>query len=191
MGILIALLVLALLGLLLVIIALVVFYYNKLVKLKNRCEQAWSDVDVQLKRRYDLIPNLVEIVKGYAKHERETFDEVVKARRQAINVSADDIVAKAAAENMLTRTLRSLFALAEQYPNLKANENFLELQKELAEIEDKIQLARRYYNAVARDNNNAVMMFPSNIIAGLFRFKKVEYFELEEPEAQKPPEIKF
>ncbi len=191
MGIIIGLIVLAGLGLFVVVIGLVVFYYNKLVQLKNRCQQSWSDVDVQLQRRYDLIPNLVETVKGYAAHEKETFEKVTQARQQAINVSADDIAAKAAAENMLTQTLRSLFALSEAYPDLKANQNFLDLQEQLSKIEEQIQLARRYYNAVARDNNNTVQMFPSNIIANIFHFKIAEYFELDEPEAKKAPKVEF
>ena len=191
MGIIIGLVVLAGLGLVVVIIGLVIFYYNKLVQLKNRCQQSWSDVDVQLQRRYDLIPNLVETVKGYAAHEKETFEKVTEARQRAINITGDNIAAKAAAENMLTQTLRSLFAVAEAYPDLKANQNFLDLQEQLAKIEEQIQLARRYYNAVARDNNNAVQMFPSNIVANIFRFKLAEYFELEEPEARKAPKVEF
>lgn len=190
-GIIVLLVLLACLGAAVLIIGLVIFLFNKLVRLKNLCAQGWSDVDVQLQRRYDLIPNLVETVKGYAGHERETLEKVIQARQQAINVSADDVAAKAAAENMLTQTLRSLFALSESYPDLKANENFLNLQEQLSEIEDQIHLSRRYYNAVARDNNNAVMMFPSNIIAKMFHFSKAEYFELEEPEARKAPKVEF
>jgi len=184
------LIILGLLAALVVIVIALIVIYNKLVKLRNTSEQSWSDVDVQLQRRYDLIPNLVEIVKGYAAHEKSTFEAVTKARQQAIQISGD-IAAQAQAENMLTKTLRQLFAVAEAYPELKANENFLDLQKQLAEIEEKIQLARRYYNAVARDMNNAVDMFPSNIVAHLFHFEHREYFELEEPEAKKAPKIKF
>ena len=191
MGVIVGLIILAVLGIVVVIIGLVIFYYNRLVGLKNRCEQAWSDVDVQLQRRYDLIPNLVETVKGYASHEKETFEKVTEARQQAMKITGDNLAAKAAAENMLTQTLRSLFAVAEAYPELKANENFLELQDQLSKIEEQIQLARRYYNAVARDNNNAVMMFPSNIVANMFHFKKAEYFDLEEPEARKAPKVEF
>lgn len=187
---LIILIILGLLAALVVIVIALIVIYNKLVKLRNTSEQSWSDVDVQLQRRYDLIPNLVEIVKGYAAHEKSTFEAVTKARQQAIQISGD-IAAQAQAENMLTKTLRQLFAVAEAYPELKANENFLDLQKQLAEIEEKIQLARRYYNAVARDMNNAVDMFPSNIVAHLFHFEHREYFELEEPEAKKAPKIKF
>ncbi|MCD6594971.1 LemA family protein [bacterium] len=187
---LIILIILGLLAALVVIVIALIVIYNKLVRLRNTSEQSWSDVDVQLQRRYDLIPNLVEIVKGYAAHEKSTFEAVTKARQQAIQISGD-IAAQAQAENMLTKTLRQLFAVAEAYPELKANENFLDLQKQLAEIEEKIQLARRYYNAVARDMNNAVDMFPSNIVAHLFHFEHREYFELEEPEAKKAPKIKF
>jgi len=187
---LIILIILGLLAALVVIVIALIVIYNKLVKLRNTSEQSWSDVDVQLQRRYDLIPNLVEIVKGYAAHEKSTFEAVTKARQQAIQISGD-IAAQAQAENMLTKTLRQLFAVAEAYPELKANENFLDLQKQLAEIEEKIQLARRYYNAVARDMNNAVDMFPSNIVAHLFHFEHREYFELEEPEAKKAPKVDF
>ena len=187
---LIVLIVLGLLAVFVVIVIALIVIYNKLVRLRNTSEQAWSDVDVQLQRRYDLIPNLVETVKGYAAHEKSTFEAVTKARQQAIQIS-DDILAKAQAENMLTQTLRQLFAVAEAYPQLKANENFLDLQKQLADIEEKIQLARRYYNAVVRDMNNAIDMFPSNIVANIFHFHHKEYFDLEEPEARKAPEVKF
>ena len=182
--------ILGLLAVFVVIVIALIIIYNKLVRLRNTSEQAWSDVDVQLQRRYDLIPNLVETVKGYAAHEKSTFEAVTKARQQAIQIS-DDILAKAQAENMLTQTLRQLFAVAEAYPQLKANENFLDLQKQLADIEEKIQLARRYYNAVVRDMNNAIDMFPSNIVANIFHFHHKEYFDLEEPEARKAPEVKF
>lgn len=176
-------------GFLVLFIALAVIY-NKLVRLKNTADQAWSDVEVQLQRRHDLIPNLVETVKGYMTHERETLEAVTKARQMALTVT-DDVLKRAQAENMLTQTLRSLFAVAENYPQLKANENFLDLQQKLSEIEEQIQLARRYYNAVVRDLNNAIEMFPSNIVAKLFHFEKREFFELTEPEAEKVPEVKF
>lgn len=176
-------------ALVVVLIGLVIMYYNKLVGLKNRAEQAWHDIDVQLRRRYDLIPNLVETVKGYAAHEKETLENVIKARQTAINIT-DDMAKKIQAENALTQTLRSLFAVAEQYPNLKANENFLDLQHQLAEVEDQLQLARRYYNAVARDLNITVERFPSNIIAGIFHFVKKDYFEVE-GEAREAPQVKF
>ncbi len=173
-----------------VLVVAFIVIYNRLVRLRNTVDQAWSDVEVQLQRRYDLIPNLVETVKGYAAHERETLEQVVRARQQAIQIKGD-VARKAEAENMLTQALRQLFALAEAYPNLKANENFLDLQRQLAEIEENIQLARRYYNAVVRDNNNAVQMFPSNIVAKMFGFGLRDYFELEEAEARRAPEVRF
>jgi LemA protein len=178
-------------GLIAVAVVLFVSLYNKLVKLRNMCDQAWSDIDVQLQRRYDLVPNLVETVKGYASHEKGTLEAVIKARQQAVDIKADDLVQKANAENVLTKTLRQLFAVAEAYPDLKANQNFLELQNELTQIEDHLQQARRYYNAVVRDNNNAVDMFPSNIIANMFHFSRREYFELENQEAKQAPKVKF
>lgn len=175
---------------LLVIIAfLAVGMYNGLIKIRNTSEQAWSDVDVQLKRRYDLIPNLVETVKGYASHEKETFEKVVQARNQAMNASSPED--KAQAENFLQSTLKSLFALAEAYPDLKANQNFLDLQDELSNIEEQIQLARRYYNAVVRDLNTKIETVPSNIIANMFHFEKKEYFELDSEEERKTPQVSF
>ena len=178
---------------LIVIVALVVLafvgIYNGLVRLRNTSEQAWSDVDVQLKRRYDLVPNLVETVKGYASHEKETFEKVVQARNQAMQATypAD----KAQAENFLQSTLKSLFALAEAYPDLKANQNFIQLQMELANIEEQIQLARRYYNAVVRDLNTKIESVPSNFVAGMFNFQKKEYFELDSAEERKAPQVSF
>ncbi len=186
----IGLLILLVIAAVIVLVVAVIIIYNKLVRLRNGCQGAWSDVDVQLQRRYDLIPNLVETVKGYAAHEKTTFEEVTKARQQAINITGD-VAAKAQAENFLTQTLRSLFALSENYPELKANENFLSLQSELAEIEEKIQLARRYYNAITLENNNAIQVFPSNIIANWFRFLRRDFFELEEPEARQAPKVEF
>ncbi len=178
---------------LLVILAVVIFVfigiYNGLVKLKNTSEQAWSDVDVQLKRRYDLVPNLVETVKGYASHEQETFEKVVEARNRAMQATSPGD--KGQAENFLQSALKSLFALAEAYPELKANQNFIELQTELANIEEHIQLARRYYNAVVRDLNTRIESVPSNIVANMFNFQKREYFELESPEERKAPEVSF
>ena len=178
---------------LLVIIALVVLtfvgIYNGLVRLRNMCEQAWSDIDVQLKRRYDLIPNLVETVKGYASHEKETFEKVVQARNQAMQATSP--ADKAQAENILQSTLKSLFALAEAYPDLKANQNFIQLQTELANIEEQIQLARRYYNAVVRDLNTKIESVPSNFVASMFNFQKREYFELESAEERKAPQVSF
>jgi LemA protein len=175
------------------LIAIVAFaavgIYNSLVKLRNTSEQAWSDVDVQLKRRYDLIPNLVETVKGYASHEKETFEKVVQARNQAMGASSPG--EKAQAENFLQSTLKSLFALSEAYPDLKANQNFLDLQDELSNIEEQIQLARRYYNAVVRDLNTKIESVPSNIIASQFNFEKKEYFELDSEEQRATPKVDF
>lgn len=170
------------------VLAFVAGNYNALVALKNRCNEGWADIDVQLKRRYDLIPNLVETVKGYATHERETFEKVTQARTSAMAVQ--DPAQKAQAENILTSALKSLFAVAEAYPELKANQNFLDLQKSLQEIEDAIQNARRYYNATVKDNNNKVEMFPSNIIANMFGFKKRDFFEIE-GEGREPVKVNF
>ena len=157
-----------------------VVIYNRMVKLRVMTDQAWSDVDVQLKRRHDLIPNLVETVKGYAAHEKSTLEEVVKARNVAVTaVSPED---KAQAENMLTRALRQLFALVENYPDLKANTNFLSLQEELAKIEEAIQQARRYYNAVTRDYNTTISVFPNSLVARQFNFTPKPFFQIEEGE---------
>lgn len=163
--------------------------YNGFVRLKNRAREAWSDIDVQLKRRHDLIPNLVETVKGYATHERELFEKVTQARAAAI--SAQGIAQKAQAENALSDTLKSLFAVSENYPDLKASQNFLELQKELRDTEDKVQAARRFYNANVRDLNTKVESFPDNIVAGWFRFKKMEFFELEDATEKEAPKVNF
>ncbi len=161
------------------IIVLIIFggisIYNELVKLRNRAKEAWADIDVQLKRRYDLIPNLVETVKGYAIHERELLEKVTQARSKAME--AKDLKEKGEAENILSGTLKSLFAVSENYPNLKASENFLELQRELRDTEDKIQAARRFYNGVVRDLNTRIESFPANIIASMFKFKPMEMFE--------------
>jgi len=162
--------------------------YNELVKLRNRTKEAWADIDVQLKRRYDLIPNLVETVKGYAVHERELFERVTQARAQAIG--AKTIKEKGEAENALSSTLKSLFAVAESYPDLKASANFLELQRELTDTEDKIQAARRFYNTNVRDMNIRVETFPTNIIAAMFGFARVEFFGAEEAEKE-PVKVKF
>ena len=176
------------LGILILLVIYFIAQYNSLVKLKNQAEEAWSSIDVQLKRRYDLIPNLVETVKGYAKHEKETLENVIKARNMALN--AKNIEERAEAENFLTGTLKTLFALSENYPDLKANQNFLQFQKTLEEIEDYIQNARRYYNAVVRDFNTKIETFPSNIVANMFNFKKREYFEISESEKE-PVKVKF
>ncbi|WP_025209785.1 LemA family protein [Hippea sp. KM1] len=164
------------------ILLLVVYYYNRFVKLKNQIDNAWSDIDVQLKRRYDLIPNLVETVKGYAKHEKETLENVIKARNMAMN--AKSVQEKAEGENMLTNALKTIFALAESYPDLKANQNFLDLQNTLSKLEDDIQMARRYYNAVVRDYNVLCESFPSVLIAKQFGFTKREFFEIAESERE-------
>jgi LemA protein len=158
--------------------------YNGLAKLKVQADSAWADIDVQLKRRHDLIPNLVETVKGYASHEKGTFEAVINARNQAM--SAQGPAARAEAENALTGTLRSLFALAEAYPQLRAAENFGSLQSSLSQIEDAIQNARRYYNAVVRDLNTKIMQFPSNLVARTFGFKDREFFEMDEGERAVP-----
>ncbi len=166
--------------------------YNGLVRLKNQTEEAWSDIDVQLKRRYDLIPNLVNTVKGYAAHEQQIFENVTKARAAAMG--AQGFADKSKAENMLTDTLKSLFAVAENYPNLKANENFAKLQDELSDTENKIQASRRFYNGNVRDLNTKIETFPTNMIATGFGFAKREFFELAEDEkgaAGKPVEVKF
>ena len=163
--------------------------YNKLVGLRQRSEEAWSDIDVQLKRRTDLIPNLVETVKGYAAHERGTLDAVVRARGAAMTAQTPDT--RAQAENALTSALRQLFALAEAYPDLKANQNFAQLQTSLGEIENAIQDSRRYYNAVVRDFNTTIDTVPTNVIASMFRFAKRQYFELESQQDRQAPRVAF
>ena len=178
----------------LLILAVVVFYFvyefNALVKLGNRVAEAWSDIEVQLKRRYDLIPNLVNTVKGYATHETGAFQKVTEARAKAI--SATGTQGKAEAENMLSGALKSLFAVSEAYPDLKANTNFLELQRELSDTENKVQASRRFYNANVRDLNIKIESFPSNLIANLFHFSKKELFDLADTDAaQNPVEVKF
>lgn len=170
----------------LVVVALFVIVgigiYNALVTLKNRVDEAWSDIDVQLKRRYDLIPNLINTVKGYATHEKELFEKVTLARTAAM--SAGTPAEKEQAENMLSGTLKSLFAVSENYPDLKANQNFLELQRELTDTEDKIQASRRFYNGNVRDFNIKIETFPSNLIAGMLSFTKREFFAVDESEKE-------
>jgi len=164
--------------------------YNGLVRARNEVKNAWSQIDVQLKRRHDLIPNLVETVKGYAAHERGTLDAVVKARQQAIAASGN--VAEAVkAENALSQTLRSLFAVAEAYPDLKANQNFLALQEELASTENKIGFARQYYNDSAMRFKNRIEVFPSNIFANIFGFAPEPFFQVETEAEKQPPQVKF
>jgi LemA protein len=165
--------------------------YNGLVRVRQMVQEAWSGIDVQLKRRADLIPNLVETVKGYATHEKETLEQVTEMRTRAQAVPAGDIAGRAAAEGMLSQALGRLMAVAEAYPDLKANENFLDLQQQLATLEGEIQMARRYYNGSARELNVKVESFPSNVIANTFGFTKAEYFELENPADRERPDVKF
>lgn len=177
-----------------VLVGAVVLFYNRLVSMRNRTEEAWADIDVQLKRRYDLIPNLVEAVKGYATHEREAFENVTRARAAAMGAEQSGNPAEVAkAENMLSGTLKSLFAVAEAYPDLKANQNFMELQRELSDTENKIQASRRFYNGNVRDLNTAIESVPTNIIANMFKFEKREFFELGEGEeaAKEPVKVSF
>ena len=159
--------------------------YNKLVRLRNTVKTSWSDIDVQCKKRYDLVPNLVETVKGYASHERTVFEKVTQARSMAMQATTPAEMAKA--ENMIRETLKSLFAVAEAYPELKANANFLQLQSQVQELENNIEYARRYYNAVVRDYNIMIESFPSNIVASQFGFKQEELFQLETPEVERKP----
>lgn len=163
--------------------------YNILIKLRNRSKEAWADIDVQLKRRHNLVPNLVRTVKAYASHERQLFEKIADARARAMG--AKQPTDKAEAENMLSGTLKTLFAVSEDYPDLRASQNFFELQKELRDTEDKIQAARRFYNSNVRDLSIKIESFPSNIVANVFNFKKMELFELEEPEARAVPKVKF
>lgn len=165
-----------------------IMVYNGLITLKNRTDEAWSDIDVQLKRRYDLIPNLMETVKGYASHEAGTFQKVTEARNMAMN--AKTMAEHTQAENMLSQTLKSLFAVAEAYPELKANQNFLQLQSDLTDTEDKIQAARRFYNGNVRDFNTKLQVFPTNMIGGMLGFTKREFFEIAEAE-KAAPQVKF
>ena len=166
-----------------------VLTYNRLITLRNRTDESWSDIDVQLKRRYDLIPNLVNTVKGYAAHESGVFEKVTEARTRAMSAGTPD--ARVEAENALSGTLKSLFAVAENYPDLKANQGFLELQKELSDTENKIQSARRFFNANVRDFNTQIESFPTNLAAPALGFTKRDFFELEEEAATKPVEVSF
>jgi len=167
------------LGVAVLVVVWLIWTYNRLVQLANRTDEAWSDIDVQLKRRYDLIPNLIETVKGYTTHERETLEKVTQARTQAMAAEASGDPAKSAeAENMLSGALKTLFAVSENYPELKANENYLELQRELSDTENKIQASRRFYNGNVRDMNTMVQSFPTNIIAGMFGKGSREFFEI-------------
>lgn len=179
------------LGVAAVLVVWAIFAYNNFVRMVNRAKEAWADIDVQLKRRYDLIPNLIETVKGYVTHERATLEAVTAARVAAMD--AGSLQEKGRAENMLTDALKSLFAVAEAYPDLKANQNFLELQRELSDTENKIQAARRFYNTNVRDLNIAIESFPGNVIAGVFNFEARDFFELEagEEAARQPVAVKF
>jgi LemA protein len=169
--------------------ALLVVLYNRLVRLRNRAENAWAQVDVQLRRRYDLIPNIVEAVKGYASHERQTFEEVTKARTAA--QQAQTVPEQAQAENMLTQAIGRLFAVAEQYPQLRATENFQQLQAQLAETEGKIAISRQVYNDAVLTYDTALETVPTNIVAGLFNFGERQYFEVEEPAVREAPRVQF
>jgi LemA protein len=178
---------------LLIIVAIVwaILSFNRLVTLVNRAKEAWADIDVQLKRRYDLIPNLVNTVKGYAAHEKSVFENVTTARSAAMG--ATTLADKSKAETNLADALKSVFAIAEAYPDLKANQNFMSLQNELVDTEDKIQAARRFYNGNVRDLNTSLQTFPGNLIAGMFHFAKMDYFQLDEASAaaRNPVEVKF
>lgn len=175
-------------GIIVLLILWAIFAYNRFITLVNRAKESWSDIDVQLKRRYDLIPNLVSTAKGYAAHESTAFEKVTKARAAAMG--AGNLAEKSQAELGLTGALKSLFAIAEAYPDLKANTNFLELQRELSDTENKIQASRRFYNSTVMDLNTAVDQFPNNLIASFFKFAKLEFFELEADEAAAKDPVK-
>lgn len=177
------------LGIFAAVILWIIFAYNRFVTYTNRAKEAWADIDVQLKRRYDLIPNLVSTVKGYMEHERGTLQKITEARAAAMQ--AHGAGEKGRAENMLSEALKSLFAVAENYPNLKANENFLELQRELSDTENKIQAARRFYNTNVRDLNTMVESFPANAVASVFGFLKQDFFELDNESAREPVKVSF
>ena len=176
------------LAILVLLLLYVIFSYNSLVRVRNRTDDAWSQIDVQLRRRYDLIPNLVNTVKGYAAHERQTFEAVTQARTQGMN--AQGVAEQAQAENMITGALKSLFAVAEAYPELKANQNFLDLQSQLKDTEDKIAISRQVYNDTVLTYDNALQTVPTNIIAGLFHFREREYFQTEDA-TREAPRVQF
>lgn len=173
------------LGIIVIILITIVTIYNRLIRLRNTVKSSWSDIDVQCKKRFDLIPNLVETVKGYASHEKGLFEKVTEIRTMAMRATTPGEMAKT--ENLFRETLKSLFAVAEAYPELKANQNFLQLQTQLQELENSIEYARRYYNAVVRDYNVMIESFPSNLIASAFNFKQAELFQLERPEEERRP----
>jgi len=179
------------LGVIVVLVLVIVGMYNGLITLKNRVDEALSDMDVQLKRRYDLIPNLIETVKGYAAHEQGTFDKVVAARSAAMSVSSTDVENKIKAENELSSTLKSIFALSEAYPDLKANQNFLELQRELSDTEDKIMASRRFYNGNVRDFNTKLQVFPTNVINSMLKFAAYKFYELSDSAQRENISVKF
>ncbi|MDO8664788.1 MAG: LemA family protein [Candidatus Liptonbacteria bacterium] len=172
-----------------VVVLWLVFVYNRLVTMRNRAKEALSDIDVQTKRRYDLIPNLIESVKGYMAHESGVFEKVTEARTRAMNAGSGK--EKLAAENILSGTLKTLFAVSENYPQLRANENFLHLQQELTDTEDKIQAARRFYNGNVRDMNTAIQVFPTNLIASTFGFGAMEFFEVDSEAERNPVKVQF
>lgn len=176
---------------LILIVGTFVYLYNRLVTLKNRVDNAWSQIEVQLKRRHDLIPNLVDTVKGYMEHERETLEAVIEARQQAVNINEDDLAGQAEAENFLTDTLKSLFAVSEDYPDLKANENFMDLQEELTSTENKISFARQHYNDSVMQLNKTRETIPYNFVVPLGDFRRREYFEIDDPEEREAPEVNF
>lgn len=180
---------LILLGILVLLVISLVAMYNGLVRLKIQCDNAWADIDVQLKRRYDLIPNLVETVKGYAAHEKDTLEGVISARNRAMTASTPG--ERAEAENLLTGALKNLFALAEAYPQLRAIESFTSLQNSLSQIEDTVQNARRYYNAVVRDLNTKIEQFPTNIVANMLGFKERQFFEVTAAAEREAPKVSF
>ena len=182
---------LILLGIVAVVIIAFVVMYNGLVQAKNSVKNAWSQIDVQLKRRHDLIPNLVETVKGYMKHERETLDSVTKARQQAVDLSNASVADRAKIENFLSQTLKSLFAVSENYPDLKANQNFLGLQEEITTTENRVSFSRQAYNDEVLHLNNKTEMFPTNIIAGMFSFEQAEFFEIEDITEKEVPKVQF
>jgi len=177
------------LGIVVLIIIVVIFIYNNLVSLKMRVQNAWAQIDTQLKRRFDLIPNLVETVKGYATHEQGTFEKIVEARNSYTN--ATSVSDKSQANNMLTDTLKSVFALAENYPDLKANENFASLQVELSSTEDKVAYSRQFYNDTVQMYNTAIMTFPSNVLAGMFNFKEESFFEVADVKERDAVKVQF
>ncbi|PLX25745.1 hypothetical protein C0580_01560 [Candidatus Parcubacteria bacterium] len=177
----------------LVIVAVIILWligvYNGLIRLRNRVKEAWSDIDVQLKRRYDLIPNLVETVKGYMKHEEGVLTKVTEARSKAMNAKGAE--EKGKAENMLSDTLKSLFAVAESYPDLKASQNFLQLQDEISDTENKIQASRRFYNGQVRDFNTKIQIFPNNVVAGMLKFTAEQFFAIDNEKEKENPQVKF